>query len=79
MNEIELSNPETVTLPNPIRSARTVIDGRPQITRYTIEGRARNHFVVTLHDEGRTIRVPRATPTTNAREAVRAYITGGAE
>lgn len=78
MDEFENVDPETVTLTAPIRSVRTAVDGRPQITRYTIERRARTHFVVTLHDEGRTVRVPRATPTTPPRDAVRAFLNGGA-
>lgn len=77
MNEFENVDPETVTLPTPIRSARTAVDGRPRITRFTIERRGRTHLVVNLHEEDRTIRVPRATPTTPPRDAVQAFLNGG--
>ena len=78
MEEFENAEPETITLPSPIRSVRASVDGRPSIRQFTIERRARTHFVVTLHDEGRTVRVPRATPTTLPRDAVRSFLNGGA-
>lgn len=69
---------ETVTLPQPIRSVRTAIDGRPTVTTFVVESRTPEHFVVRLNGEGRSVRVTRATPTTTPRDAIRAFLQGGA-
>jgi hypothetical protein len=69
---------ETVALTQPVRSLRTAIDGRPMVTTFVVESRTPEHFVVRLNGEGRSIRVPRATPTTAPRDAVRAFLLGGA-
>lgn len=67
-----------VTLPTPIHSVSRAIDTRPTVTSFVVESQAPTHFVVSIVGEGRTVRVPRATPTTPVRDAVRAFLTGGA-
>ena len=69
---------ETVTLPQPVRPVRTAIDTRPTLTTFVVESRTPTHFVVQLNGEGRSIRVPRATPTTTPRDAISAFLQGGA-
>ena len=67
-----------VTLPTPVRSVNRAIDTRPTVTSFVVEAQAPTYFVVSIVGEGRTVRVSRATPTTPARDAVRAFLLGGA-
>lgn len=67
-----------VTLPTPIHSVSRAIDTRPTVKSFVVESQTTSHFVVSIVGEGRTIKVPRATPTTPVRDAVRAFLLGGA-
>lgn len=73
----ENAEPESDSFANPVRSVRTVIDGRPTVTNFTVEKRFPNRFEIYLHGEDKVVRVPRA-PGQNAAQALRAYLTGGA-
>lgn len=67
-----------VTLPAPIHSVNGAIATRPKVTSFVVESQTPTQFVVSIVGEGRTIRVRRATPTTSARDAVVAFLQGGA-
>jgi hypothetical protein len=78
-NEIPENNePENGSFTTPIRSVRTVIDGRPTVTTFTVERRLANRFEIYLHNEDRFVRVPRA-PDQNAEQALRAWLLNGGD
>lgn len=74
----ESSDPEAVTLANPVRAVRTVVDGTPTVTQYVVMRTFPNRAEVHFPELERMVVVPRNPLRQPVRQAVRDYLQGGA-